>query len=86
MKKNEKNLHDHLAVVERLLLIGFIIMIIPIFFQNDLWTGIFLFGGFSIMVAACIYHHKNFKCPHCNSRLNVRGVPNYCPDCGEKLD
>ena len=85
MKKDEKTLLDHFAVIERLILIGFAIMILPIFFHSALWTGILMFLGFGIMVAACIYRNRYFKCPHCGSRLNVRGVPTYCPDCGEKL-
>lgn len=85
MKKKEKTLHDHLAVMERLLFIGFAIMVIPVFFTSDLWTGIFLFLGFGIMVAACIYRNKYFKCPHCDGKLNVRGVPKHCPDCGKEL-
>ena len=36
MKKDEKTLNDHFAVIERMILIGFIIMILPMFFQNDL--------------------------------------------------
>ena len=85
MQNEEKNLHYHYAVIERLFWIGFIIMVIPVFFTSDLWTGIFLFVGFGVMVAAVIYRNKFFKCPHCDSRLNVRGVPKHCPECGEPL-
>lgn len=85
MEKKEKTLHDHFAVIEKMLLIGFAVMLLPVFFDSDLWTWIFMSLGFGIMVAACIYRNKYFKCPHCDSKLNVRGVPNFCPDCGEKL-
>ena len=86
MKKKEKTLRDHLTVIEILFVVGFIIMNIPIFFQNDLWTGVFMFLGFGIMVAACIYRNKHFKCPHCEGKLHIRGIPQYCPHCGEKLN
>lgn len=85
MEKKEKSLHEHLAVIERMFFIGFVIMMLPVFFQNDLWTGILMFLGFGIMAAACIYRNKYFKCPHCDSKLHIRSVPRYCPDCGGKL-
>ena len=85
MEKEGKTLQEHFAIIERLLWIGFSIMMLSMFFQNALWIGMLLFLGFGVMVVACVYHNKYLKCPHCGSRLNVRGVPNYCPDCGEKL-
>lgn len=86
MKKEEKTLHDHYAVIERLFWIGFVIMLIPTLFQNDLWTWILMLLGFGIVVAACIYQNKHFKCPHCDSKLDPRRkVPNYCPNCGKSL-
>ena len=86
MEKEKKTLHDHYAIIERLFLIGFIIMLLPILFQNDLWTWILMFLGFGIMVAAALYAKRHFRCPHCETTLNVRTkVPNYCPNCGEKL-
>lgn len=86
MKKEEKTLHDHFVVIENLFFIGLVIMLIPVLFQNDFWTWILMFLGFAVMVAACIYHWKYFRCPHCGSQLNhVRGVPNFCPNCGKEL-
>ena len=86
MKKNEKTLHDHFRVTENLIFIGFIIMLIPALFHlSTLWTGILMFLGFGIMAAACIYRNKYYKCPHCGGKLNVRGIPKYCPDCGREL-
>ena len=87
MKKEEKTLHDHFNIVQNLIFIGFAIMVIPaIIPMNALWTGILMFLGFGIMAAACIYQNKYYKCPHCGSKLNVRGIPKYCPECGQKLD
>ena len=87
MKKEEKTLQDHLVLIEWLFLIGFVIMILPVFFTSDLWTGIFLFLGFGIMVAACIYSNKYFKCPYCEAKLDPRTkVPHFCPNCGKELN
>lgn len=86
MKNSEKTLHEHFVVIENLFFVGFVIMMIPVLFQDALWTGILMFLGFAFMAAACIYRAKHFKCPHCDSRLGgVRGVPKYCPDCGKEL-
>lgn len=86
MKKEGKTLHDHFRIMQNLIFTGFIIMIIPaLISMSGLWTGILMSLGFCVMAAACVYQHKYYKCPHCGSRLNVRGVPNYCPDCGKKL-
>ena len=85
MKKEKKTLHEHLVMVKRLFLIGFIIMLVPTFLQNDLWTGILLFLGFGIMLAGALYSAKHFRCPYCESKFDPRrGIPNYCPNCGEK--
>ena len=86
MKKEEKTIHDHFRIIQNLICIGFIIMIIPaVISMNGLWTGILMFLGFGVMAAACIYNYKYYKCPHCGGRLNVRGVPNFCPDCGKEI-
>ena len=86
MDKDKKTLHDHFRIMQNLVFIGFIIMIIPALFPlNGLWTGILMFLGFGVMAVSCIYHYKYYKCPHCGGRLNVRGVPKYCPDCGKEL-
>ena len=38
------------------------------------------FSGFIIM---CF----RYRCPHCSARLPLlRGIPTYCPHCGEKLE
>ena len=84
--KQEKTLHHHFNIVQNLIFIGFAIMVIPAIIRiNAIWTGILMFLGFGIMAAACIYQNKYYKCPHCGSKLNVRGIPKYCPDCGKKL-
>lgn len=85
--KKEKTIHDHFNIIQNLIFSGFIIMILPaLISMSALWTGILMFLGFGVMAAACIYHNKYYKCPHCGSKLNVRGIPKYCPNCGKKLE
>ena len=85
--KKEKNQHDHFRIMENLIFIGFVIMLIPALLNlSTLWAWILMPLGFGIMVAACLYRNKYYKCPHCGSNLNVRGVPKYCPDCGKELE
>lgn len=44
------------------------------------WIGIVL------IAAAMLWRFLFIKCPHCGSKLySVRELPDYCPDCGEKL-
>lgn len=44
------------------------------------WIGIVL------IAAAMLWRFLFIKCPHCGSKLySVRELPEYCPDCGEKL-
>ncbi len=61
------------------------LMIAPLIFKVQyilfvvLAVGIYLVG----LIIAVIH----FRCPHCNSRLNLN-IPKtpYCPYCGNKLD
>ena len=44
------------------------------------WIGIVL------IALAMLWRFLFIKCPHCRSKLySVRELPEYCPDCGEKL-
>lgn len=44
------------------------------------WIGIVL------IALAMLWRFLFIKCPHCGSKLySVRELPEYCPDCGEKL-
>mgnify|MGYP003291675564 FL=1 len=44
------------------------------------WIGIVL------IALAMLWRFLFIKCPHCGSKLySVRELPDYCPDCGEKL-
>lgn len=86
MEKETKTLHTHLAVIEKLFVVGCAIMLLTILIQNVLWSWIIRFLGFGIMVIGVLYSDKHFKCPHCGSKLDPRrNVPNCCPNCGEKL-
>lgn len=86
MEKEAKTLNDHFAVSQRLLIIGFAIMLSAILFQH---TGLYWVPwvvGFLVMIASVVYAAKHFRCPYCESKLDPRRkVPNYCPNCGEKL-
>ena len=85
MKKEEKTLRDHYRIMENLFFIGLGIMVAATLFPDGIFPWIVMFLGFCICVAACIYHNKYVKCPHCGSKLHVRGIPKYCPDCGKEL-
>ena len=43
--------------------------------------------GFLVTIAGAIYAYINLCCPHCGKTLRFRGSkPNFCPNCGGKLD
>ena len=86
MEKEEKTLNDHFAVSQKLLVIGFAIMLSAILFQYTKLYWVPWVIGFLVMIASVVYAAKYFRCPHCDSKLDPRRkAPNYCPNCGEKL-
>ena len=43
--------------------------------------------SFILMTAGIVWHIVFVKCPYCGKHMNPRaGLPNYCPECGEKLE
>ena len=46
-----------------------------------------LIGSVVVVIADVIFAYGFYRCPYCGAVLNWRGKePQYCPDCGEKLD
>ena len=86
MKKEKKSLNDHFIVHQKLLVAGFFIMLSAIFFQNAAFYWFPLVLGTLVMISGVMYAARYFKCPHCGTRLDARmKAPNYCPECGKKL-
>ena len=49
----------------------------------------FIFLGLILMIPCAVYTEKHIRCPRCKKRLRFRGIfnkPNFCAECGEKLD
>ena len=86
MKKEEKTLQDHFIVTQNLLFTGGMVMLSAILFQYSDFFWIPWVLGFLVMIASVLYANRYFKCPHCDAKLDFRQkVPNFCPNCGEKL-
>lgn len=85
VNKDEKTLHDRFVVFQNLLFVGIVVILASLLFQNTVLFWIIWGLGLLIAVAAIVYRNKYFKCPHCGSKLDVRGVPKYCPDCRKEL-
>lgn len=86
MEKEKKTLNDHYAVSQKLLLIGFAIMLSAIFFQYTAFLWVPGLLGFLVMISSVVYSSRYFRCPHCDSKLDPRRkAPNYCPNCGKEL-
>ena len=46
-----------------------------------------LWLGLGIVIAGILWRVFFIKCPYCGSGLySVQSFPEYCPDCGKKLD
>ena len=87
MKKDQKTLHDHLAIVLNLLFIGYVIIMAAALFKNTSYFWILAILGFLTMIIGALYASKFYKCPHCGNKLYPRMmVPNFCPNCGKELN
>ena len=84
--KKEKTLQEHYIVMQNLLFLGVGIMVFAAILGKSLFSWILLIAGLLLSVGACIYQAKFYKCPHCGGKLNVRGMPKFCPDCGKSLE
>lgn len=85
MDKKEKTLHEHFVVIENLLFTGIALILASLLFQDTVLFWIIWGLGLLIAVSGGVYRSIYFKCPHCGGKLNVRGMPKYCPDCGKEL-
>ena len=75
-----------------LMLVGFIlgilIILIGIGFENEKIIGGFFAVGTIIFIASLVQAFIFYTCPHCgHSLMDVRGgIPPHCPFCGEELN
>ena len=84
--KKEKTPREHFIVIENLLFVGVGTMVVSAILRESLFSWILLIAGLLLSISACIYQAKFYKCPHCGGKLNVRGIPKFCPDCGKPLE
>lgn len=85
-KLHTLSLKTHVEIHTILLLGGLIVTAIggKISEQGSLHAVAWI--GIALIAAAMLWRFLFIKCPHCGSKLySVRELPEYCPDCGEKL-
>ena len=85
MEKPRKTLQEHFVVIQNLMFIGLGIMVFGAVIDTGIWTWILMSVGLLITVAGAVYHYKFFRCPHCGQLLNGRGLPKFCPECGNPI-
>ena len=88
MKKKLQDLHleTHVKIHTILLLGGLIVTGIGGKISEFGRLHILAWIGIALIAAAMLWRFLFIKCPHCGSKLySVRELPEYCPDCGEKL-
>jgi len=86
MRNEEKTLRSHYIIIRHLFFIGIFVMLSTVFFVTNRFFWIPFVLGYLLMVSGALYQHKYFKCPHCGAKLTTRmKMPNFCPNCGKKL-
>lgn len=79
-------LKTHVKIHTVLLLGGLIVTSIGAKISEFGRLHILAWIGIVLIAAAMLWRFLFIKCPHCGSKLySVRELPDYCPDCGEKL-
>ena len=78
------SLHTHSWIATITALVGFLFMWIGTESgEGHLWI---LIMGLILVILTLIYSLIVFRCPHCDSLLGTRIIPEYCPHCGETLE
>ncbi|MBQ7001010.1 MAG: hypothetical protein IJN67_08215 [Oscillospiraceae bacterium] len=88
MKKELQDLHleTHVKIHTLLLLGGLIVTGIGGKISEFGRLHVVAWIGILLIVLSMLWRFLFIKCPHCGSKLySVRELPEYCPDCGEKL-
>ncbi len=88
MKKKLQSLclKTHVKIHTVLLLGGLIVTSIGAKISEFGRLHILAWIGIVLIALAMLWRFLFIKCPHCGSKLySVRELPEYCPDCGEKL-
>ena len=85
MKKlRQLPIRTHFNIRTGLMSVGLIIALIARSVSRfDMNAGMWI--GLGLMISGIVWHILFIRCPHCGSKLHVRGVPKYCPDCGKEL-
>lgn len=85
--KKHRTLKEHSRICTNLYLAGMGIIILTVLFESISVKMPLLTIGVAMVVAALVYRFKHIKCPHCGSNLaGARTLPEFCPDCGGKLE
>ena len=71
-----------------LALSGVVILLACQLFEEANWVfWLFIGLGIAQVIAAIVISIVYIRCPACGSHFfHHRGVPHFCPDCGEKVD
>ena len=88
MKEKLENLYleTHVKIHTVLLLSGLVVTGIGAKISQFGRLHILAWIGIALIAAAMLWRFLFIKCPHCGSKLfSVQELPEYCPDCGEKL-
>ena len=78
------SLRTHSWIATATVLIGFLFMWIGKE-SGEAYLWLFIVG-LILVIITLTYSLIVFRCPHCDSLLGTRTIPEYCPHCGKKLN
>ena len=85
--KQPTSIHDHARIHTILFLLGGAIIVIGGICSKPLQPHWLMWVGIAVFLAAPIYRLLTIRCPHCGSSLlSCSVLPEFCPDCGKKLE
>ena len=85
--KQPTSIHDHVRIHTILFWLGVAIVVVGGIFSKPLQPHWLMWVGVAVFLFSFVYRLLKVRCPHCGSSLlSCRVLPEYCPDCGKKLE
>ena len=85
--KHPTSVHGHVRIHTILFWAGVAIVVVGGILSKPLQPHWLLWVGVAVFLSSFVYRLLIIRCPHCGSSLlSCRVLPEYCPDCGKKLE
>ena len=85
--KQPTSIHDHARIHTILFWLGVAIVVVGGICSAPLQPHWLMWVGGAVFLSSFVYRLLKIRCPYCGSSLiSCRVLPEYCPDCGKKLE